>query len=62
MFCRPDNGIDDIVGVDVTGDPDDGHEDIKQDHNGQDSPWKKDTITIARWHTTRYLVLQEVFF
>ena len=60
MFCSPDNGIDNIVGVEVTEDPDDGYEEHKQDHDGQDSPRKKDTI--ARWHTIRYLILQEVFF
>ena len=45
MFCSPDNRIDNIVGVEVTGDPDDDYEDDKQDHDEQDLPRRKDTIT-----------------
>ena len=33
-----------VVGVNDTEDPKDGHEEHKQDHDGHDSPWKKDTI------------------
>ena len=47
MFCRPDNGIDNIVGVEVTEDPDDGHEEIQIDHDDQELTSKErhdDTI------------------
>ena len=39
----PDNGIINVVGVKVV-DPEDGHEERKQDHDGQDSPQRKDTM------------------
>ena len=35
----PDNGIINVVGVKVV-DPEDGHEERNQDHDGQDSPRK----------------------
>ena len=45
VFCSPDNRIDNIVGVEVTGDPDDGHEEKRQDQDGQTRLKRKDTIT-----------------
>ena len=36
VFCCPDNRIDNIVGVEVTGDPDDGYEETQTDHDGQE--------------------------
>ena len=58
MFCRPDNGIDNIVGVEVMEDPDDGHEEYGQDHVEQDSPKREDKKDdgIAARHMTRDLV------
>ena len=41
VFCSPDNGIDNIVGVEVTGDPDDGYEETQLDHDGQELTLKE---------------------
>ena len=50
------------VGVKVE-DPEDGHEETQLDHDGQElTSTERHDCTIARWHTTRYLVCQEVFF
>ena len=62
MFCRPDNGIVNVVGPKVE-DPDDGHED-NQDHDGsrdKDSPQRIDTMDDSAMAHDTILSPQEVF-
>ena len=62
MFCSPDNGIDNIVGVEVMGDPDDGHEDNKQDHDDQTHLGGKTRLHDSSKAHVTILGPQEVFF